>query len=193
MPLREHYAAGLRRNVRGLTVRRPVNRPNARRSRAPSPPFQSTRSECPLRQHQRDRRFNSDKRSRSFPTISTARRRGGNCGCWPRRVSRRGRSAGRDHQPARMLGLGDRIGTVEIGKIADLVVVREDPLVNLETAMAVAAVHDSGRRRADAQRVDGDPAVNSRTISLAVSHRPESGQILGPGNWNHGSQTGMAF
>jgi imidazolonepropionase-like amidohydrolase len=37
--------------------------------------------------------------------------------------------------PANMLGLADRIGTIEVGKIADLVVVREDPLVDVERAM----------------------------------------------------------
>jgi imidazolonepropionase-like amidohydrolase len=37
--------------------------------------------------------------------------------------------------PAKMLGLADRIGTVEVGKVADLVVVREDPLVDVEKAM----------------------------------------------------------
>jgi len=33
------------------------------------------------------------------------------------------------------LGLADCIGTVEVGTIADLVVVREDPLVDVEHAM----------------------------------------------------------
>ena len=37
--------------------------------------------------------------------------------------------------PAKMLGLADRLGTVEVGKLADLVVVRDDPLVDLEKAM----------------------------------------------------------
>ncbi len=37
--------------------------------------------------------------------------------------------------PAKMLGLADRIGTVEVGKIADLVVVRDDPLIDMEQAM----------------------------------------------------------
>jgi imidazolonepropionase-like amidohydrolase len=37
--------------------------------------------------------------------------------------------------PAKMLGLADKIGTVEVGKMADLVVVREDPLVDVERAM----------------------------------------------------------
>jgi hypothetical protein len=37
--------------------------------------------------------------------------------------------------PATMLGLADRIGTVEPGKVADLVVVGADPLVDVESAM----------------------------------------------------------
>jgi imidazolonepropionase-like amidohydrolase len=37
--------------------------------------------------------------------------------------------------PARMLGLTDRIGTVDVGKLADLVVVRDDPMVDVEKAM----------------------------------------------------------
>jgi imidazolonepropionase-like amidohydrolase len=37
--------------------------------------------------------------------------------------------------PARMLGLEDQLGTVEVGKLADLVVVRDDPLLDLEKAM----------------------------------------------------------
>jgi imidazolonepropionase-like amidohydrolase len=37
--------------------------------------------------------------------------------------------------PATMLGLADRIGTIEVGKVADLVVVGEDPLVDVERAL----------------------------------------------------------
>jgi imidazolonepropionase-like amidohydrolase len=37
--------------------------------------------------------------------------------------------------PAQMLGLADRLGTVDVGKIADLVVVRDDPMVDVEKAM----------------------------------------------------------
>jgi imidazolonepropionase-like amidohydrolase len=37
--------------------------------------------------------------------------------------------------PATMLGLADRIGAVEVGKVADLIVVRADPLVDVEKAM----------------------------------------------------------
>ncbi len=36
---------------------------------------------------------------------------------------------------ARMLGLADSVGTVEVGTAADLVVVREDPLVDVERSM----------------------------------------------------------
>jgi imidazolonepropionase-like amidohydrolase len=37
--------------------------------------------------------------------------------------------------PARMLGLEDKIGTVDVGKVGDLIVVRDDPLVDVEKAM----------------------------------------------------------
>lgn len=37
--------------------------------------------------------------------------------------------------PARMLGLEDRLGTIDVGKAGDLVVVRDDPLVDVEKAM----------------------------------------------------------
>jgi hypothetical protein len=37
--------------------------------------------------------------------------------------------------PAEMLGLANRIGTVEVGKDADLIVVGEDPLVDVEKAV----------------------------------------------------------
>jgi imidazolonepropionase-like amidohydrolase len=37
--------------------------------------------------------------------------------------------------PARMLGLQDKIGTVEIGKVGDLIVVRDDPMMDVEQAM----------------------------------------------------------
>src|SRR5262249_21726819 len=39
--------------------------------------------------------------------------------------------------PAAMLGLGDQIGTVEVGKHADLVVVRDDPLADLGNLRSV--------------------------------------------------------
>lgn len=39
--------------------------------------------------------------------------------------------------PARMLGLADEIGTVEVGKRADLVIVRDDPLVDLRALRTV--------------------------------------------------------
>ena len=37
--------------------------------------------------------------------------------------------------PAQMLGIADQIGTVEVGKAADLIVVSDDPLVDVEKAM----------------------------------------------------------
>lgn len=45
---------------------------------------------------------------------------------------------------ARVCGLGDRLGTVEAGKIADLLVVRGDPLANLNALTDVRLVIRSG-------------------------------------------------
>ena len=39
--------------------------------------------------------------------------------------------------PAEMLGLGDEIGTVEVGKRADLLIVRGDPLEDLRALRQV--------------------------------------------------------
>lgn len=55
------------------------------------------------------------------------------CGASPAQALRFGTSAS-----ARLLGLDDKIGTLEVGKLADIVVVDEDPLANI---MAVQAVH----------------------------------------------------
>jgi len=46
---------------------------------------------------------------------------------------------------AEVLGLGDRIGTIEPGKVADLVLVNGDPLANLEAMGSVAMVVKEGR------------------------------------------------
>lgn len=37
--------------------------------------------------------------------------------------------------PAQMLGIADQVGTVEVGKVADLIVLKEDPLIDLAKAM----------------------------------------------------------
>jgi imidazolonepropionase-like amidohydrolase len=45
---------------------------------------------------------------------------------------------------ARVCGLGDRLGTVEAGKVADLLVVRGDPLADLDALTDVRLVMRSG-------------------------------------------------
>jgi imidazolonepropionase-like amidohydrolase len=46
---------------------------------------------------------------------------------------------------AEVLGMGDRVGTIEPGKVADLVLVIGDPLANLEALGSVAMVVKEGR------------------------------------------------
>lgn len=47
---------------------------------------------------------------------------------------------------AETIGLGDEIGTIDAGKYADLVLVNEDPLVNIENLRDIAWVMKDGRR-----------------------------------------------
>ncbi len=47
--------------------------------------------------------------------------------------------------PARALGLGDMVGTVAPGKVADLLVVRGRPLESMRSLLDVVAVYQSGR------------------------------------------------
>lgn len=53
--------------------------------------------------------------------------------------------------PARMLGLEREIGTVEVGKRADLVIVRGDPLADLRALRAVRWTVRDGVARTPAQ------------------------------------------
>jgi imidazolonepropionase-like amidohydrolase len=60
--------------------------------------------------------------------------------------------------PARMLDLHEEIGTVEVGKQADLVVVREDPLEGLRALRSVAWTVQRGIARTPREWMDaGDP------------------------------------
>jgi hypothetical protein len=53
--------------------------------------------------------------------------------------------------PARVLGLADSLGTIEVGKLADLVLVEADPLADISNTQQIRAVLANGRlfRRAD--------------------------------------------
>jgi imidazolonepropionase-like amidohydrolase len=46
--------------------------------------------------------------------------------------------------PARAIGLGDRVGTVEPGKLADLLVVQDNPVQDIRALHAVQAVYQDG-------------------------------------------------
>ena len=48
--------------------------------------------------------------------------------------------------PAMSLGLQDKVGTVSVGKTADLIVVRENPLTTIETFRNVQMVIKNGAR-----------------------------------------------
>jgi imidazolonepropionase-like amidohydrolase len=57
--------------------------------------------------------------------------------------------------PARVLGLADSLGTVETGKVADLLLLDADPLANIANTQRIRAVVANGRllRRADLDRL----------------------------------------
>jgi imidazolonepropionase-like amidohydrolase len=48
-------------------------------------------------------------------------------------------------EPARFLGMLDSLGTVETGKVADLVLLDADPLVDVRNTRRVSAVVSNGR------------------------------------------------
>jgi len=57
--------------------------------------------------------------------------------------------------PARVLGLADSLGSVEVGKLADLVLLDADPLADIRNTQRIRAVVADGRlyRRADLDRL----------------------------------------
>jgi imidazolonepropionase-like amidohydrolase len=48
--------------------------------------------------------------------------------------------------PALSLGVLDRVGTIEVGKIADIIAVRGNPLYDMTAMRRVAVVVKSGKR-----------------------------------------------
>ena len=48
--------------------------------------------------------------------------------------------------PAMSLGLQDKVGTVSVGKTADIIAVRENPLATIETLRNVQMVIKNGKR-----------------------------------------------
>ena len=63
--------------------------------------------------------------------------------------------------PARMLGLADEIGTVEVGKRADLVIVRDDPLRDLGALRTVEWTIKGGVARTPEEWMGSEPPPRS--------------------------------
>jgi imidazolonepropionase-like amidohydrolase len=72
--------------------------------------------------------------------------------------------------PARVLGIADRIGTVAIGKEADLVLVRGDPTADVVNAAKIASVFARGRW------LDRS-ALDALLRDLAASYAPVAAQL----------------
>ncbi len=47
--------------------------------------------------------------------------------------------------PAEFLGMADSLGTIAVGKIADLVLLNENPLLDIKNTREIAAVVANGR------------------------------------------------
>jgi imidazolonepropionase-like amidohydrolase len=68
--------------------------------------------------------------------------------------------------PARFLGLSDRLGTVEKGKIADLVLLAASPLEDIRNTQKIAGVIVRGRylSRADLDRILREVEARARAL-----------------------------
>ena len=67
--------------------------------------------------------------------------------------------------PARVLRIADSVGTVDPGKVADLVLLRADPRANIRNTRAINGVFRAGRWLARAE-------IEARLDSLVESYRP---------------------
>lgn len=68
--------------------------------------------------------------------------------------------------PARVLGLADSLGSVEVGKLADLVLLDADPLADIRNTQRIRAVVADGRlyRRADLDRLAAEVEELNRRV-----------------------------
>jgi Tol biopolymer transport system component len=92
---------------------------------------------------------------------------------------------------ARWLGLGDLLGTVEPGRLADIALVEGDPLADIDAAAAVRMVVAGGRVHTAADLLDavgGGPGTRRGDGGAAVERvrDPLAGAADGDGYWWHG-------
>ena len=93
--------------------------------------------------------------------------------------------------PAEMMHWGDRLGTVEAGKIADVIVVDADPLANIENLRKVSAVIHNGKQFALGYRAwystpfkggaDDRPVVENLGWTTALKRAQRPGALVEAG------------
>jgi imidazolonepropionase-like amidohydrolase len=78
--------------------------------------------------------------------------------------------------PARVLGQADSLGSIEVGKLADVVLLGADPLADIRNTQRIRAVVADGRlyRRADLDRLQDEvEALNQRGAGTAETMPPQ--------------------
>jgi imidazolonepropionase-like amidohydrolase len=80
--------------------------------------------------------------------------------------------------PARKLRRGDSLGTVEVGKLADLVLLSEDPLASIENTQKIDTVIQGGTVWS-VEELDSNIAAIESQLRDAVSGEATSGAAIG--------------
>ena len=96
---------------------------------------------------------------------------------------------------AEALGMSDQIGTIEIGKLADLVIVEENPLANLKVLYGTGAIKLTDQNKIirtkgiqftikDGIIFDSQSLLND-VRNMVLAAKKENGELVNPGypNW----------